>query len=83
MRTPTPPKIEYTANLDFLDKRTVSDALDEINANKFVQKTFNSTGNADEIKDKESDVLKVKGELKVNKMDADGDDPLFHKNVRN
>lgn len=79
MRTPTPPRITHTvANLDFLDQRPVSDAIDEINADKFVQKTFNSA--AETKNEKEEEVLKVKGEPKVVKFDAN-DDPLFHKSV--
>lgn len=76
MRTPTPPKITLTTNLDFLDQRPTTDAIDEINSDKFVQKTFNSATDTKPNKD----VLKVKGEPKINKFETD-DDPLFHKNV--
>lgn len=79
MRTPTPPRITQTVNLDFLDERPVSDAIDEINADKFVQKTFNSSAN-DAKPDKDTDVVKAKIEPRINKVNVD-DDPLFHKNV--
>lgn len=79
MRTPTPPRITHTTNLDFLDQKSTTAAIDEINSDKFVPKTFNS---ATDVKpNKDLDILKVKGEPKINKSDAD-DDPLFHKNVR-
>lgn len=79
MRTPTPPRITLTTNLDFLDQKPTTDAIDEINSDKFVQKTFNSATDVKPNKDLE--VLKIKGEPKINKPDTD-DDPLFHKNVR-
>lgn len=80
MRTPTPPKITLTTNLDFLDKKPTTDAIGEINSDKFVQKTFNS---AIDVKpsNRDLEVLKVKGEPKINKSET-VDDPLFHKNVR-
>lgn len=79
MRTPTPPRITFTTNLDFLDRKPTTDAIDEINLDKFVQKTFSS---ATDVKP-DKDLPKVKGQQipKINKSDAD-DDPLFHKNVR-
>lgn len=81
MRTPTPPpsqKLNFDAGMEFLDKRQVSDALEEINANEFRPKTFNSSTNKNEKID--ADSIKVKGEPKVNKIDIN-DDPLFHQKV--
>lgn len=81
MRTPTPPKISFASTMEFFDKRLISDALEEINADTFVPKTFNSTVNANKANEKdEADVLKVKGEVRSSKIDVD-DDPLFHRNV--
>lgn len=79
MRTPTPPKITLTTNLDFLDRKATTDAIDEINSDKFVQKSFMPA--VDAKLNKDSVILRIKGEPKINKPDAD-DDPLFHKNVR-
>lgn len=76
MRTPTPPKITFSSNLEFLDNRVLSDALDEINADKFVPKAFNSAANANSNK-KDEKIVEVKREAAVNMED----DPLFHKNV--
>lgn len=78
IRTPTPPKLNFDAGMEFLDKRQISDALEELNANEFKPKTFNSAANKSEKTD--ADVIKVKGELRINKTDAN-DDPLFHQKV--
>lgn len=79
MRTPTPPKLNFEAGMEFLDKRHVSDSLEEINANEFRPKTFNSSTNSKNDKS-DADIIKVKGEAKAVKMDTN-DDPLFHQKV--
>lgn len=82
MRTPTPPpsKQNFEASLEFLDKRHVSDAIDEVNANEFRPKAFNSSANNKNDKS-DADVIKIKGETKANKTDSN-DDPLFHQKVK-
>lgn len=79
MRTPTPPKLNFDASMEFLEKRHVSDSLAEINANEFKPKTFSTASNSKGEKS-DADVLKVKGELKSIKLDSN-DDPLFHQKV--
>lgn len=82
MRTPTPPppsKLNFEASLEFLDKRHVSDAIDEVNANEFRPKVFNSSANNKNEKS-DADIIKVKGEVKAIKTEAN-DDPLFHQKV--
>lgn len=82
MRTPTPPqsKTNFEASVEFLDQRPVLDAIDEINANEFRPKTFNSSTNTKAEKS-DSDV-KVKNEVKLNQTNIN-DDPLFHQKVIN
>lgn len=65
--------------MEFIEKRQVSDALEEINANEFKPKAFNSSANNKSEKS-DADVIKVKGEIRVNKSDSN-DDPLFHQKV--
>lgn len=82
MRTPTPPplpKLNFEAGMEFLEKRQVSDALDEINANEFRPKAFNSSANNRNDKS-DADIIKVKGEPKAVKTESN-DDPLFHQKV--
>ncbi|XP_055325854.1 uncharacterized protein DDB_G0271670-like [Sitodiplosis mosellana] len=82
MRTPTPPpaaKLNFDAGMEFLDKRQVSDALEEINANDFQPKTFNSSANNKNEKS-DADIIKLKGEIKGAKTDTN-DDPLFHQKL--
>lgn len=64
--------------MEFLDKRQISDALEELNANEFRPKSFNSSTNKSEKSD--ADVVKVKGEPRIQKVDSN-DDPLFHQKV--
>lgn len=80
IRTPTPPpqKSNFDAGMEFLDKRQISDALEELNANEFRPKSFNSSTNKSEKSD--ADVVKVKGEPRIQKIDSN-DDPLFHQKV--
>ncbi|XP_031637528.1 uncharacterized protein LOC116349966 isoform X2 [Contarinia nasturtii] len=78
IRTPTPPKLNFEASMQFLDKRQITDALSEINANEFRPKTFSSVNNTN-VKQEMIDLI-IKGEAKIQKIDA-GDDPLFHQNV--
>lgn len=80
IRTPTPPpqKLNFDTTMEFLDKRQISDALEELNANEFRPKSFNSSTNKSEKLD--SDVVKVKGEPRIQKFDSN-DDPLFHQKV--
>lgn len=66
--------------MEFLDKRQVSDALEELNANEFRPKTFNSSAN-DKNDKSDADIIKLKGEVKATKTDTN-DDPLFHQKVR-
>lgn len=68
--------------MDYLDNRQTSDVIDEINADQFVPKTFNSATNTNQPKGSKNDLdIKIKGEPKITKFDMN-DDPLFHKNVR-
>lgn len=82
MRTPTPPKINVPpANLDFLDNRALTAALDEINADKFVPKAFNSATNVASVSKQEGKTDKTKKVVAVN-AHGTKDDSLFHQNVR-
>lgn len=83
MRTPTPPtppKLSFEAAMDVLDKRHISNALEEINAEEFRPKTFNSSANNKNEKS-DTNVIKIKGESKAIKADSNTDDPLFHQKV--
>lgn len=64
--------------MEFLDKRQISDALEELNANEFRPKSFNSSTNKSGKSD--ADVVIVKGEPRIQKVDSN-DDPLFHQKV--
>lgn len=77
IRTPTPPKLNFEASMEFLDKRQVSDALDDINKNEFRPKTFSSAKKSEIV-----DIIKIKGETKATKLDSTDDDPLFHQKVK-
>lgn len=80
IRTPTPPpeKSNFDAGMEFLDKRQISDALEELNANEFRPKSFNSSTNKSGKSD--ADVVIVKGKPRIQKVDSN-DDPLFHQKV--
>lgn len=82
MRTPTPPKQSFEVNVEVLDRRHLSDALEEINANEFRPKSFNSTATnkTDKNGKTDADIIKIKGETKAVRIDSN-DDPLFHQNV--
>lgn len=81
LRTPSPPKMTFSSAMDYLDGRQGNtDAIDEINADGFAPKTFNSATNTSSKANKTELDLKVKGDPKINKFDLN-DDPLFHKNV--
>lgn len=79
IRTPTPPKLNFDASMEFLDKRHVSDSLADINADEFKPKTFSSTSNVKSEKS-DADIIKLKGETRPIKLDSN-DDPLFHQKV--
>lgn len=79
IRTPTPPKLNFDASMEFLDKRHVSDSLADINADEFRPKAFNSSSNVKSGKS-DADIIKIKGETRPIKIDSN-DDPLFHQKV--
>lgn len=62
--------------MNYLDGRQVTDALDEINADEFVPKTFKSEAKS-EAKAKPETVTVTK-----NYSGTPNEDPLFHQNVR-
>lgn len=75
IRTPTPPKLNFDASMEVLDKRHATDSLADINADEFRPKAFNSKSG------KAEDIIKIKGETRPIKADTN-DDPLFHQTVR-
>lgn len=79
IRTPTPPKLNFDASMELLDKRHASDSLADLNADEFRPKAFSSTSNAKSGKS-EADIIKIKGETRPIKTDTN-DDPLFHQKV--
>lgn len=81
LRTPTPPKITFSSNLDFLDNRVLSDAINEINAERFVSKAFNSTASTEVSNKKDEKKAEVKAATIADDLREIEDDPLFHKNV--
>lgn len=80
IRTPTPPKLNFDASMEILDKRHAVDSLADINADEFKPKAFNSSANVKPGKS-EADIIKIKGETRPIKVDSN-DDPLFHQKVR-
>lgn len=79
IRTPTPPKLNFDASMEFLEKRHVSESIADINADEFRPKAFTSASNVKAEKS-EGDIIKIKGETKPNASDSN-DDPLFHQKV--
>lgn len=79
IRTPTPPKLNFDASMELLDKRHAADSLADINADEFKPKAFTSTSNVKAEKS-EADIIKIKGETRPIVTDS-MDDPLFHQKV--
>lgn len=76
-KTPSPPPAPaFSAAMDYLDGRQVCDALDELNADEFVPKTF-KTDQSGKPKVTTSAATKVAR----NYAAVPSEDPLFHQNV--
>lgn len=74
-KTPSPPPAP-SFSMNYLDERQVTDALDELNADEFVPKTFKSDAST-KIKTETANA----GNIVKNYSGTPNEDPLFHQNV--
>lgn len=76
-KTPSPPPAPtFSSAMSYLDGRQVTDALDELNADEFVPKTFKSEANAKPKPEAPGAASVIK-----NFSAVPSEDPLFHQNV--
>lgn len=75
-KTPSPPPAP-SFSMNCLDERQVTDALDELNADEFVPKTFKSEASSTKIKTE----ITIAGNIVKNYSGTPNEDPLFHQNV--
>lgn len=81
-KTPPPPsppaQLAFSSAMNYLDGRQVADALDEINEDTFVPKTFSSATNSEKNKTNQDAAAKPKTQIASVESN---DDPIFNQNV--